>query len=64
MPYVKGFIFILMKRYVYPSQAQASLTFVTVPSATSAFKLSFKELINCNEGIRTSNKSEHNDYQV
>lgn len=46
IPYAKGFIFILMKRYVYPSQAQASLIFVTVPSTTSAFKLSFKEFIN------------------
>lgn len=47
IPYTKGFVFILIKRYVYPSQAQASLTFVTVPKDTSAFRLSFKELINC-----------------
>lgn len=49
IPYAKGFIFILMKRYVYPSHAQASFTFVTVPNVTSAFKLSFKEVMNCQE---------------
>lgn len=47
IPYARGFIFILIKRYVYPSQAQASLTFVTVPNATSAFRLSFNEVMNC-----------------
>ena len=53
MPYARGFSLILINRYVYPSQAQASFTFVTVPSATSAFKLSFKEPINC--GIKKLN---------
>jgi hypothetical protein len=47
IPYTRGLVFILINRYVYPSQAHASFTFVTVPKATSAFRLSFKDPRNC-----------------
>jgi hypothetical protein len=47
MPYTRGFFNMRTKRYVYPSQVQASLTLVTVPNTTSAFKLFFKEVTNC-----------------
>jgi uncharacterized membrane protein YfhO len=47
IPYTRGLVFNLINRYVYPSQAHASFTFVTVPKATSAFRLSFKDPRNC-----------------